>query len=191
MEAPTSRRLDMALPADWICAKTMKAMTTVHQRVRQRHGAVQEKERRRAHDEHGKEVQAQALRDVVGREQLFNGQVALAVVFKRLPQPPVALAREIEGLDDAHALQLLQHCVHQLRLGFLSARRNGGGALFHRRSNGEIEERTGERQQTHSPVKGKDAEHKHHGVDKAAEDIYQNHRPPQSPPRPARWWSRR
>ena len=63
-----------------------------HQRVRQRHGAVQEKERRRAHDEHGKEVQAQALRDVVGREKLLNGQIALAVVFKRLPQPPVALA---------------------------------------------------------------------------------------------------
>ena len=29
MDAPTSRRLDMALPADCICAKTMKAMTTV------------------------------------------------------------------------------------------------------------------------------------------------------------------
>ena len=108
------------------------------------------------------------LGNVVGREQLLNVQIAFPVVFQGLPKLPVPFSREVKGFDHAHSLKLLQHRVHQLCFRLLTFWRHLYRFLLHPGGNPQIDERSGKDQKAQSPVKGKDAEHKDQGVDKAA-----------------------
>ena len=64
---------------------------------------------RRQHHNDAEHLQHQSLGNGIRRKQLLNLQVAAAVFFQGFPHGLVALAGQVKGFDNAHALHLLQH----------------------------------------------------------------------------------
>ena len=122
-------------------------------------------------------MQRHLLRPDVGGEQLFHRQVVLPAVLQSLPNSFVPLAGEVEGLDDAHALKLFQHCLHQP--GFIPLPLGGdfGGLLLHSGEEGQIYQHSHQSQQADPPVPEQDAQQHNSGVDQPAQDRDQHHSP--------------
>ena len=111
----------------------------------------------------------------IGSKQLLHRQIVRPAVLQRLPHPLVALSGQVKGLDDAHALELLQHCLHQPGLVPLALGGNLGGLLLHSGEEGQIHQHPRQGQQADPPVPEQDAQQHDGGIDQAAQNTDQHH----------------
>ena len=113
----------------------------------------------------------------VGGEQLFHRQIVLPAVLQGLTDPFVPLAGEVEGLDDAHALELLQNRLYQPGLIPLPLGRDFGGLFLHAGEEQQVQRHPGQSQQADAPVPEQHAQQHDGGVDEPAQDGDQHHGP--------------
>ena len=147
-----------------------------HQRIGEGHGSRQAQPHRRGQDQNAEQVEDHLLAPDIGSEQLLHRQIVRPAVLQRLPHPLVTLSRQVKGLDDAHALKLLQYRLHQPGLVPLTLGGDLGGLLLHPGEEGQIHQHSRQGQQTDPPVPEQDAQQHDGRIDQAAQDTNQYHR---------------
>ena len=147
---PTSRRADTPLPADLICEKIRKATMTAIRALAREMVPFKKKCHGGDQDQYTGQLKDHLLGHDIGGEQLFNSQIAAAAVLQGLAHLLVALPGEVEGFDDAHALQLLQHRLHHFSLCRLPLGSKDGGFPFHGREQQKIKHHARKGQQAPS-----------------------------------------
>ena len=75
------------------------------------------------HDQDAEEAQRRLLRDGVRREDPFDGEIRRTALIQGFTHARIALATQVERLDDGHSLDLLQNRLDQFRLRLLPLRR--------------------------------------------------------------------
>ena len=124
-----------------------------HQCVRRRHPAADPERDGGEHHPHTCDFQHGLLRGGVGRHHGLDREIAPPAGLQRVLQLPVAAAGRIEGFDDAHPLNGLEHGLHKGGLCPLRVVRDGGGLALHRRHDQQIDRNAREGDETDAPVK--------------------------------------
>ena len=146
-----------------------------HQGIGQCQTAAQVQPHGSRQNHHAEQVEGHFLSPDVGSEQFFHRQIVAAAVLQGLTNPFVPLAGEVEGLDDAHALELLQHRLHQPGLVPLALRGDFGGLFLHAGEEQQVQRHPGQGQQADAPVPEQHTQQHDGGVDEPAQDSDQHH----------------
>ena len=147
-----------------------------HQCVGQWHGTVQAEQHCSSHDQHGEQMQAHFLGNVVGREQTLDVQVAFPVVFQGIPHPLIPFPGQVEGFDHTHSLDLFQYRVYQSCFGFLPVGSYLCRSAFHSGGDTQIQDRSRQSKEPDPPVKEKYTQDEDQRVNEPAQHTDQYHR---------------
>ena len=123
-----------------------------HDRMQQLHRFVAIGKERSGDDQDAEKAQRDFLRDNIRREEPLHRQICLFTLRQGTAHDLIAPPREIERLDDVHAVQLFEYSRNERRLCFLPSRREAAGFFLHSRCNTQISGHAQEEDRADAPI---------------------------------------
>ena len=121
------------------------------------------------HDQDAEEAQRRLLRDGVRREDPFDGEIRRTALIQGFAHACIALAAQVERLDDGHSLDLLENRLDQFRLRLLPLRRKAARLLFHRGGHEQVAKDAENKEHADAPLPEKQHGHEDQRIQKATQ----------------------